>query len=725
MPLIELNSSDLPLLRAWPLSFQTQDRLSHNLHAQLDIASPEADFDYGELLGKTLTVTIEQQHAGRRPFNLYIVGGEDNGQHGTQYVYRLILSSWLWFLQQNRNSRIFQQKTVPAIVESIFANYGIARYRLELEGSYPEREYCVQFAESDFHFVSRLLEDEGISWFFEQQADEHTLIITDSQQPLPLPDNYDALLFSPDGEEQRAIREGIQRLQRERLVHPNDVVLRDYDYLNPRNDLQTRAEVETAQVPGTPLEWYDYASGYQDRARGESLARIRLQSFKAQGHLLKGESNATGLLPGRQFRLSLHPDPRRNRGYRLLSCEYRFVQDGPDSSAQGRNVLCRFTAIDDDVPWHPLRITPKPHIPGLQSATVVGAVESEVHTDSHARIRVHFHWDRYKTSEEDSSCWIRVVQAWAGKGWGVLAMPRVGQEVLVGYIDGDLDRPMVTGIVYNGDNPPPYRLPEQINYSGLVSRSLKQGQPENASQLTFDDKRGSERVMLHAERDLQTSVERNRVEDVDNDAYLRVKKTMTEEFGNHVINRDNYFNTTGTEVKSVDNSFSTLKNSVQNIIKSITSTDDSTSYKGVSRSVTGFSQSQTGVSISQTGVSTSMTGVSTSMTGNSNSMVGISNGFVGISSSVTGVSTSAVGVSTSMTGNSTSMTGNSTSMTGISTSMTGNSTSMTGNSTSMTGNSTSMTGSSRSTTGLSISYTGASWSQTGIDLKTAGMQSKN
>jgi type VI secretion system secreted protein VgrG len=711
MPLIELNSTDLSLQRVWPLSFQTQDQLSHNMLAQLDIASPDADFDYGELLGKTLTVTVEQQHAPRRPFHFYVVGGEDNGQHGTQYVYRLILSTWLWFLQQNRNCRIFQNKNVPAIVESIFSQYGIAHYRLELDEIYPEREYCVQFGESDFQFVSRLLEDEGISWFFEQRDDEHTLVITDNQNPVPLPNNYDALLFTPDGEEQRAIREGIQRLQRERQVHPSDVVLRDYDYLNPRNDLQTHAERQTAQIQGTPLEWYDYASGYQNRDRGESLARIRLHAFQAQGQQLKGESNATGLMPGYQFTLSLHPDARRNRGYKLIRCDYHFVQDGPDSSAQGRNVVCRFTAINDDIAWHPPRTTPKPHIPGLQSATVVGAPESEVHTDSHARIRVHFHWDRYKTNEEDASCWIRVVQAWAGKGWGVLAMPRVGQEVLVGYIDGDLDRPMVTGIVYNGDNPPPYRLPEQINYSGLVSRSLKHGHPENASQLTFDDKRGNERVMLHAERDLQTSVERNRVEDVDNDAYQRVKRTMTEDFGNHIVNRDTYFSTTGTQVKSVENSFTTMKTSVTSTDTATSSTGDSTSYKGVSRSVTGYSQSQTGVSISQTGVSTSMTGTSTSMTGTSSSMTGISTGFTGVDFSVTGVSTSQTGVSTSMTGSSTSITGSSIGMTG--------------SSISTTGSSISTTGSSISNTGLSISQTGATWSQTGVDLKTVGMQSKN
>lgn len=690
MPLIELISKDIALERAWPLSFQAEDPLAGNILACLDITSPDADFDYAELLGKTVTVSIEQQQAPRRPFNLFIVGGEDNGQHGNQYVYNLTLSSWMWFLQQNRNCRIFQHKNVPAIIEEIFSHYPIARYRLELQESYPQREYCVQFAESDFQFVSRLLEDEGISWHFTHTEDEHTLVITDSQRSDPLPDGYDTLLFCPDGEEQRAIREAVQRLQRARQAHPSDVVLRDFDYLNPRNDLQARAACPPSAQSNIPLEWYDYACGYHDRDRGESLARIRLQTFQAQNQLLTGESNATGLMPGYGFTLEQHPDARRNRGYRLLRCDYRFIQDGPDSAAQGRNVRCLFTAISDDVAWHPPRVTPKPHLPGLQSATVVGAPESEVHTDRHARIRVHFHWDRYKTQEEDASCWIRVVQAWAGKGWGVLAMPRVGQEVLVGYIDGDLDRPMVTGIVYNGDNPPPYRLPEQINYSGFVSRSLRQGQPQNASQLTFDDKRGSERVMLHAERDMQTTVERNKAEDIDNDAYQRVRRTMTEEYGNHIVQRDTYFSTTGTQVKEVDCSFSTTKTSVTSTEESTSSTGSSTSYTAVSRSVTGISDSTTGVSTSRTGVNTSMTGVSTGMTGVNTSFTGSNTGFTGNNLYFTGIETGTVGFGNYRTGMNIGM-----------------------------------TGTSISTTGLSIGYTGAAWSDTGVDLKTVGMQSKN
>lgn len=650
MSLIELNSDELHAIGAFPLSFKSEESLSRAAHYALDVECPQPDVDFEPLLGKRVTVSIEEPSGLRRPFNAYIIGGEDRGQHGNHYVFGLKLSCWLWFLQQNRNCRIFQHLNVLEIVGQIFARYGVANYRLDIEGSYAPREYCVQFAETDFNFISRLLEDEGLGYTIEHAEDEHTLVISDRQQFSDLPVRYQTLLFTPDAEEGRAIREGVQRIQRQRVVSPNEIVLRDFDYLNPRKNLQTKAEENAKGLSETPLEWYDYASGYVDTERGEWLARLRLEELQVQGQMLVGDSNAVGLVPGRRFDLLLHPDPRRNRGYKLLRCDYEFIQDGPDSSSQGRNVLCRFTAVNDDVAWRPLRITPSPRLPGLQSATVVGTAGAEVHTDEHARIRVHFHWDRYKTREEDSSCWIRVVQAWAGKGWGVLAMPRVGQEVLVTYVDGDLDRPMVTGIVYNGDNPPPYRLPEQINYSGMISRSLRQGQPQHASQLTFDDRRNNERLMMHAERDLQTTVERNAVSDIGQDQYRVVKRTRTLETENEVDYRDNHVSQTDTRVDNVGNHAEKISNRVQNI-------DASTSNFGIATRIsvlelnttalknemTGLSNSVVGTSLQSTGVATSITGALTAFTAIETLLVGESSAVVGARNRVVGNDVQAVG----------------------------------------------------------------------------------
>ncbi|HFI5335093.1 TPA: type VI secretion system tip protein VgrG [Serratia liquefaciens] len=679
MPLIEIDNPVLAELNAYPLSFTTKEGLSSNSQYMLEFECEQASLDYESLLGEGVSVQIEKINFGSRPFYAYVTGVFDVGQQQDKFVYKLELSTWLWFLMQNRNSRIFQDLNVLDIIEQIFSRYGFADYRLDIQGTYPTREYCVQFSETDFAFISRLLEDEGIWYYFDHAADKHTLVITDKQNFDDLDFSYAVLPFIPDSEENRVIREGIQRIQRSRKVRPNEIVLRDFDYLNPRKNLQTKVEESRLSLQNTPLEWYDYAAGYVDTERGEYLARLRLEEMQSDGHLLFGESNAVGLMAGRDFSLILHPDENRNRRFKLTHCDYVVIQGGADSSRVGNNVICKFKALDDDVVFRPQRVTPKPQMPGIQSATVVGAPNSEVHTDKFARIRVHFHWDRYKTTEEDSSCWIRVVQAWAGKGWGVLAMPRVGQEVLVTYVDGDLDRPMVTGIVYNGDNPPPYQLPKYINYSGAVSRSLRQGKPQHASQLTFDDNRDYERVILHAERDLQTSTARSQLTTVGLDKFNSVGRTLTESVSNN-----------------------------------ITYTAESYSITGIAASITDISASFIGISIGATGSSTSFTGVSTSFTGLSTSCTGVSTSFTGLSTSFTGQSTSCTGISNSMTGESTSFTGQSTSFTGASNSTTGTSTSHTGVSHSVTGSSTSYTGVSNSETDTSVSHTGYSESHTDI-----------
>ncbi|AIV55482.1 Rhs element Vgr family protein [Burkholderia pseudomallei MSHR1153] len=763
MRLIELRS---PLLDpdAVALSFVVHESLSQEPSYQLDLLSHDPDLDFDALLGSTLSADIDLGEGDIRTFNTHVFGGYDTGQMSGQYTYTLELRSWLSFLAENRNSRIFQNMSVPQIVEQVFQGHQRNGYRFELEGTYEPREYCVQFQETDLNFVKRLLEDEGIYFWVEHEPDRHVVVISDTQrfEDLPLPN--DTLEYLPDGEESRAIqgREGVQRLQRTRRIKSNNVALRDFDYHAPSNKLDSDAQqVSPPNLEGIPLEYYDYAAGYREPEQGERLARLRLEAIQAESHTLVGEANARALATGRAFTLIGHPALGRNRRYYVTNSELTFIQDGPDSTSQGRNVAVKFRALADDQPFRPLLTAPRPEVPGIQSATVVGPEMSEVHTDKLGRIRVHFHWDRYKTTEADASCWIRVSQAWAGKGWGVIAMPRVGQEVLVTYVDGDLDRPLVTGIVYNGENPTPYDLPKDIRYTGLVSRSIKRaGGYQNASQITFDDQRGAERVMIHAERDMQQTVERNSSTSIAQDLNLSVKGTSTSVVGISISFTGISVSYTGLSVSftGVSTSFTGLSTSFTGVSTSFTGV--STSFTGVDTSFKGVSTSFTGVDTSFKGVSTSFTGVSTSLTGSSNSVTGVSNSMTGISSSwtdvsmsttgqsqsITGVSLSYTGTSNSMTGTSTSVTGTSTSITGTSMSNTGSSTSITGTSMSTTGSSTSVTGSSVSTTGSSVSttgssvsttgssvsttgfsfsYTGVSYSDTGIDLKKVGMQVKS
>ncbi|WP_193100507.1 type VI secretion system Vgr family protein [Burkholderia sp. Z1] len=738
MRLIELRSDVLdPGTVA--LALTVHENFSREPSYQLDLLSSDPGLDLDALLGTLLSADIELGNGAVRTFSTYVFGGYDTGQMSGQYTYTLELGSWLSFLEENQNSRIFQNLTVPQIVEQVFQAHRRTDYRLELEGAYDLREYCVQFQETDLSFVKRLLEDEGIYFWVEHETDRHVVVLSDTQRFADQPSPYGQLQYLPDGEEARAIqgREGVQRLQQIRRVRPNNVALRDFNYLAPSNRLDSDAQMPPEPaLSGVQLEYYDYAAGYQDEQTGERLARLRLEAFQAEAHVLVGEANASGLTTGQAFTLMGYPAAARNRRYYVIGSELSFIQDGPDSTSQGRNVAVKFRALADDQPYRPLLVTKRPEVSGIQSATVVGPQVSEVYTDSLGRIKVHFHWDRYKTVEADASCWIRVSQAWAGKGWGVLAMPRVGQEVLVTYVDGDLDRPVVTGVVYNGENPTPYDLPKDARYTGLVSRSIKQaGQYPNASQLTFDDQCGAERLMLHAERDMQQTVERNSSTAIGQDSNEVVKGTSTKVTGISVSYTGISVSYTGLSVSftGVSASFTGLSTSFTGVSTSFTGV--STSFTGVSTGFTGVSTSFTGVSTGFTGVSTSFTGMSTGITGLSNSVTGVSNSMTGISSSMTGVSTSVTGqsqsmtgvslsftgTSTSMTGASTSVTGTSTSVTGTSISNTGTSTSVTGASTSMTGSSVSMTGSSMSSTGTSVSMTGTSISATGIDMSLTGV----
>ncbi|TCW77477.1 type VI secretion system tip protein VgrG [Burkholderia sp. SRS-46] len=723
MRLIELRSDALaPSCLA--LALTVHEAFSREPSYRLDVLSSDPGMDMGALLGTPLLADIDLGNGAVRTFSTYVFGGFDTGQLSGQYTYTLELGSWLSFLEENQNSRIFQNLTVPQIVEQVFQGHGRTDYRFELESAYESREYCVQFQETDLNFVKRLLEDEGIYFWIEHETDRHVVVLSDTQRFGDQPSPYGQLQYLPDGEEARAIpgREGVQRLQQIRRIRSNNVALRDFNYLTPSSRLDSDAQ--TAPEPalsGVQLEYYDYAAGYQDEQTGERLARLRLEAFQAEAHVLVGEANARGLATGQAFTLMGYPAAVRNRRYYVIGSELSFVQDAPDSTSQGRNVAVKFRALADDQPYRPLLVTKRPGVPGIQSATVVGPQVSEVYTDSLGRIKVHFHWDRYKTVEADASCWIRVSQAWAGKGWGVLAMPRVGQEVLVTYVDGDLDRPVVTGVVYNGENPTPYDLPKDVRYTGLVSRSIKRaGQAQNASQLTFDDQYGAERLMLHAERDMQQTVERNSSTAVGQDKNESVKGTSTKVITNSINYTGISVSYTGLSVgfTGVSASFTGASTSFTGVSTGFTGV--STTFNGVSTGFTGVSTSFTGVSTGFTGVSTSFTGMSTGVTGMSNSVTGVSNGMTGVSSSMTGVSTSVTGQSAGMTGVSLSCTGTSAGFTGVSTSVTGTSTSMTDTSISNTGTSTSITGVSMSTTGTSTSVTGSSVSMTGSSVGMTG-----
>ena len=670
------------------LSLTLRERMSVEPFYQLEIVSPQADLDLDGLLGSVMSIDIDLDEGALRSLHTHVVAAYDTGQMDDKYTYTLELGSWLSFLAENRNCRIFQNLTVPQIVTQVFTAHNRKDFVFALEHTYEPREYCVQFLESDLQFAKRLLEAEGIYFHVTHDAERHVVCMSDTQRFDELLPPYANMFFLPDGEEQRAIagREGVQRLQRSRRIRPNNVALRDFDYHVPGKRLDSDAQVEQVALNDITLQHYDYGTGYFEPARGDYLARMRLEAMQAESHMLQGTCNARGLRFGAAFSLQGHPDARRNRRYHIIGVEQIFSQDGPDSSSMGRNVGATFWALPDDQPFRPLLKTRRPSVSGIQSATVVGPEKSEVHTDKLGRIRVHFHWDRYKNTEEDASCWIRVSQAWAGKGWGVIAMPRVGQEVLITYVDGDLDRPLVTGIVYNGDNPTPYDLPKDIRYSGMVTRSLKHGKNHHASQLTFDDQRGAERVMIHAERDLQQTVERNSSKSVGQDLNLQVAQTLTTTTSNNVSYKDVSISYTGL---------------------SIGFTGTAIAFRGVAITQNGMNTTMNGINSTFNGVNTTFNGINTAFNGLNTTFNGINTVFNGITTAINGLNTQVNGVAVNMTGVSTAMTGVATAMIGARKTMVGTDLSIAGTVSTIRGTSINVIGSEVSTKGSVVANTGS------------------
>lgn len=623
-----------------------------------------------------LSLTLADDTGFRRHLHGILVTGKEAGWRYGKPVYRLALSSWWSLLRVSRRCRIFQDIHVPDIIRTVMAGYPTAQVRFELSGNYDRREYCVQYRETDYDFCHRLLEDVGIFYRIEHQADTHTIVFSDSEHFPPLDSSQYTVPYRPDDEEGRIIHPGIQALDRQRDLAPQRVLVNDYDYRNPSANLQANhGEADSS--------WYIDTSGHLTPEEGNRRARLRQEAARWPACIAQGRANFPGLDAGQSFQLQGHPDRDRDRVYRLVAVNACLVADGPDSTGNGFTLRCQFEALDEAIAYRPPCVTPKPMVSSLQGAVVVGPPGAEVHTDSLARVRVRFHWDHEHGTEEDTSCWMRVAQPWAGKGWGSLMLPRVGQEVLVGYIEGDIDRPVVTATVYNAENPPPFDLPAQASQTGFVSRSLDRGQPSHASSIIFDDTRGTEMLKLHAERDMSTNVERSQSLMVGEDRKLDVGRSMT----------------------------TTTPRSTSTIGQALSSKDSSISWKGVSQGVTGISNSITGISASMVGISTSMVGVSTSV--------------VGVGTSIVGQNTGIIASSIGMTGSSVGMTGSSVSMTGSSVSMTGSSVSFVGSSVSTTGSSRSVTGMAHSTTITDLKQAATKSSSAGTESKTRGMQSKN
>ncbi len=411
---------------------------------------------------------------------------------------------------------------------------------LQLSGTYPPREYCVQYRETDFDFVSRLMEQEGIYYYFTHGAKRHTMVLVDApgaHQACPVQADY---LYRSNVDKLVGIQ-SIGDWSATRQIHTGKVVLTDYDFTKPATALLADHMSDRPDALAR-LEVYDYPGDYLVQGEGQRYARLRQEAFDSEVARVQRAGPARALATGHRFKLKEHPQPSQNREYLVVSSNIEARIGGYESGAPEQSFHNRFVAMDSNITFRPQCTTPRPVVHGLHTARVVGPAGEEIHTDEHGRIKVHFHWDRLGKHNENDTCWIRVATPLAGPMRGWVSVPRIGDEVVVDFLEGDPDRPLVTGSVYNGTQSPPWGLPGNKTQSGLLSRSTKGGAGHsNANIFRFEDKKGDEQVWLHAEKDQLIEVEHDEDHAVGNDRRKTigrdettgVKRDRTETVGRH------------------------------------------------------------------------------------------------------------------------------------------------------------------------------------------------
>jgi len=466
------------------------ETLSELFVFQLELASENPNVAFERLVGKPATVTIARPGTKEAPKFIHgVIARAVQGEiKDGLTLYTAELRPSLWLLQFSRDSRIFQHQSVPDILETVFGDLGFSDFRNSLTRQYATREYTVQYNETYFELVSRLMEEEGIFYFFEHSEQADTLVLADDASAYPAVD-------LGEGQETLSVEaDNIDECRIEACFTSTKYSTDDYSFEAPDAPLLvTNGGGELAATV------YEYPGVYVKKDVGEARAKVRLEELQQAGVRLSGSGWYFGFSPGYKFRFSEHPRSDANTEYALHTVQHVATENSYDNSFEARPV---------DIAFRPPRRTPRPRIHGTQTAVVVGKQGEEIWTDKYGRIKVKFHWDQSDEFNENASCWIRVAHSWAGKGWGSIFIPRMGQEVVVSFLEGDPDRPLVTGIVYNADQAVPYDLPDHGTVSTIMSNSSKGG--GGANELRFEDKKDSEEIFLHAQKDLNVEVENDR-----------------------------------------------------------------------------------------------------------------------------------------------------------------------------------------------------------------------
>ncbi|EOZ9384423.1 type VI secretion system Vgr family protein [Enterobacter bugandensis] len=531
-----------------------REAMSESFALTLTVLGTDARIDRSKLLGQPVTVTIPTQNLlTSRYINGKITRVAVSAVEltGTRYaVYQLTVEPDLWPMKRDRNLRIFQGQTVPQIVKTLLGEHQV-NVEDKLTGSYRVWDYCVQYQESSLDFISRLMELEGIAYHFRHDADKHTLVLTDAATQHQPFSGYEVIPYHQTPSGGSTDEEGISQWALEDSVTPGIYSLDDYDFRKPNAWLFQAQQNPASPKPGS-IDVYDWPGRFVDKGHGEFYARIRQERWQVEHQQIQATGTAAGIAPGHTFTLTNAPFFSDNGEYLVTAAGYHF-EENRYASGEGETIhRTDFTVIPSAVVYRPAQSTAWPRTYGPQTAKVVGPKGESIWTDKYGRVKVKFHWDRLAKGDDTSSCWVRVSSAWAGQGYGGVQIPRVGDEVVVDFINGDPDRPIITGRVYNDASMPPWALPAAATQMGFYSRS-KDGHKDNANILRFEDKAGHEQIWIHAEKNMDTDIENSETHDVGvdrrktigQDENITIKRNLKSDVGNnethnignkHVIN---------------------------------------------------------------------------------------------------------------------------------------------------------------------------------------------
>ncbi len=505
-------------------SFRITETVSSSFEMNLTVLSDDDAITFEALSRKMGVLSLFGQGVGTaRQFNGCISELRYLGTGRRFSRYHITLVPHLWFLTQRQDCRIFQMQTAPDIIRQVFDDAGMSDYRFELSAQYEAKEYVLQYRESDQHFVQRLMAEHGLWYYFEHSDAGHTMVIVDSNDAIPelisTPINASYLgpvIYHAQGGG-TPDREHIFDLEQIHRTRTGLVSYGDYNYLTPKTPQGTSAD----EGPNFDLQRYDYLGRYTSPELGQQRATEWMSEYTVDSHQIEAASDIMRLTAGYSFDISQHPRSGINRDYLMLTVMHTGFNPRvheEESSDEPTTYHNQFVCLPRDVTFRVPKMA-SPVVDGPQTAVVVGPAGEEIYTDEYGRIKVQFHWDRYAQSDEHSSCWLRVSQSMAALNWGAVYLPRIGHEVIVTFLEGDPDRPLVTGAVYNGLHTPPYPLPENKTRTVFRTQSHK---AEGYNEMYFEDENDQEVVHFRAQKDMKTKVLNNRYRDIGNDEELKV-----------------------------------------------------------------------------------------------------------------------------------------------------------------------------------------------------------